>query len=102
MRWNGIAVINKPVSALPCDSTVCCQGCRSSDFQRAKVSCSKSLRLSCPQQSKQPIPTGSGTRSQDIGNPSHDTGTPAQVCSKQVTRTGEQDRNLTMSKKSSA
>ncbi len=57
MRWNGIAVINKPVSALLCESTVCCQGCRSSDFQRAKVSCSKSFRLSCPQQSKQPIPT---------------------------------------------
>ncbi len=31
-------------------------------------------------------PDGSGTISQRIGNPSRDTGTPAQVCSKQVTR----------------
>ncbi len=30
MRWNGIAVINKPVSALPCESIMSCQGCRSS------------------------------------------------------------------------
>lgn len=31
---------------------------------------------------------GSGTGSQHIGNPSHDTETPAQVCWKQVMRTG--------------
>ena len=33
-------------------------------------------------------PVGSGTTSQHIGNASHDTGTPAQVCSRRVMRTG--------------
>ena len=37
-------------------------------------------------------PDGSGTTSQHIGNPSHDTGTPAQVCSKQVMRPGDAAR----------
>src|SRR5437868_5731545 len=30
-------------------------------------------------------PNSSGTTSRHIGNPSHDTGTPAQVCSRQIT-----------------
>ena len=37
-------------------------------------------------------PSVPGTSSQRIGNPSHDTGTPAQVCSGQVTRTGHAAR----------
>jgi len=35
-------------------------------------------------------PDGSGTPSRRIGNPSHDMGTLAQVCSRQVIRTGEE------------
>src|SRR5437588_12350897 len=42
-------------------------------------------------QSKHLIPTKVGTSSRQIGNPSHDTGTPAQVCWRQVTKTGYEE-----------